>query len=440
VSLSIQEQAIRLRGTRQKHLHAKRVWLLFVLTLAIYSMPLVYNALVMPFFRVIPSQDVVAASLVPTSILTRGNFYLDQYRRYIANNYAEQNFAVEKDKRLIANTPIVAGVLALPFVGWGLGSGWIIRTPDVFVLAKFAAAWITALAVIVFYFCASELTVRSRLFVTFAFAFGSAVWSTASQALWQHTPSILFQGLAFWFILRGVRRGREYLAPAGLFLTLAVLARPSNITTALIFALLVLVYSRRAFVLFVLWALPPLVLGLAYNVTIHGSPLIFGYHGELQRWSLPNPETLQGLLFSPSRGLFIFSPFLFLMPVGLWLGWQQKPRYFYVTLALVCVAYTLVMSSWGSLGGWAYGSRMLTDILPAACLLIIPAMDKIQGRARGFLWALVVLAAGVQTLGLEDYGIRFHSDPNNSVWSIENNEPLFYLRYYLDAIREWLGF
>lgn len=424
----------------RKYSSAISVWLLFIITLGIYAAPLAYNALVTPFFRVIPSQDVVSASLVPASILTRGNFYLDQYRRYIANNYAEQNFAVEKNKRLISNTPIVAGVLALPFVGWGLGSGWIIRTPDVFVLAKFSAALIAALAVVALYFCACELTARSRMLVTLAFAFGSAVWSTASQALWQHTPSILFQALAFWFILRGLRQGGEYLAPAGLFFALAVLARPSNSGTALIFALFVFAHFRPSFWRFVLWALPPLALGLTYNFAIHGSPFTFGYHQELQRWGMPNPETLRGLLFSPSLGLFIFSPFLLLMPVGLWLGWVKEKKFFYAYLALVCIAYTCVMAAWGSLGGWAYGSRMLTDILPAACLLIIPAVDKIQGKARQLLWLMVGLAAFMQTLGLEDYGIRFHSDPNNSVWSIENSEPLFYLRYYIEAIREWFGF
>lgn len=72
-----------------------RPLLLFAIALLIYAAPLAYNALVKPFFHAVPSQDVVSASLVPTSILTRGNFYLDQYRRYIANNYPEPSFAVE---------------------------------------------------------------------------------------------------------------------------------------------------------------------------------------------------------------------------------------------------------------------------------------------------------------------------------------------------------
>ena len=97
------------------------------------------------------------------------------------------------------------------------------------------------------------------------------------------------------------------------------------------------------------------------------------------------------------------------------------------------------MASWGSLGGWAYGSRMLTDTLPAMCLLIIPAVERIKGNWRAVLWGIVFLAAFVQTLGLEDYGVRFHSDPTNSVWSVENNEPLFYLRFYISSIQDMLG-
>jgi hypothetical protein len=418
-----------------------RPLLLFAIALLIYAAPLAYNALVKPFFHAVPSQDVVSASLVPTSILTRGNFYLDQYRRYIANNYPEPSFAVEINNHLVSRTPIVAGVLALPFIGWGYGSGGIERTPNVFDFAKFSAAFIVAASVLAFYFCAITLTdAQTSMLVAVAFAFGSAIWSTASQGLWQHTPSVLFQSIAFWFILRGLRQGGNKIAPAGIFFSLATISRPSNILTALIFTLFIFIHFRQSLPRFIIWALPPLALVLIYNFAINGAPLIFGYQeGEWQRFGIPNPEAIQGLLFSPSRGLFVFSPFLLLAPLGLWFGWIREKKFFYAYLALVSVVYTTIMASWGSLGGWAYGSRMLTDTLPAMCLLIIPAVERIKGNWRAVLWGIVFLAAFVQTLGLEDYGVRFHSDPTNSVWSVENNEPLFYLRFYISSIQDMLG-
>ncbi len=420
----------------------KNGFILFAIALLIYSAPLAYNALVTPFFHVIPSQDVVSASLVPVSLLTRGNFYLDQYRRYIANNYAEQHFATEINNHLVSIYPVTAGVLTLPFMGWGLGTGWVARTPNVFDVAKFSAAFLTALTVLSFFFAAGELTDPSTsTLVTVAFAFGSSVWATASQGLWQHTPSILFQSLAFWFILRGIRKGGRALEPAGIFLSLATIARPPNLVTALIFAFFVFIHFRESLLRFLLWALPPLIFVLIYNTSVNGSPFVFGYQeGVVQYFSIPQWESIQGLFFSSGRGLFIYSPFLILAPLGLWIGWIRERKFIYGYFALAFIAYTGVMAAWGSLGGWAFGARMLTDTLPAMCLLILPAVESIQGKGRVALWGIVLLAAFVQSLGLEDYGVRFHSDPANSVWSIENNEPLFYLKSYISSIQETLGF
>ncbi|MBI5031834.1 MAG: hypothetical protein HZB51_14995 [Chloroflexi bacterium] len=418
----------------------RRALILFSIAFAIYLIPVLYNNLVTPFFHIIPSQDVVSASLVPNSVLTRDNFYLDQYRRYIANNYAEQHFAMEINGHLVSVTPITAGVLALPFMGWGIGSGWIARTFNVFDLARVAAAFITTCAVLAFFFAARELTDRATAtLVTLAFAFGTSVWATASSGLWQHTPSILFQSIAFWFLLRGVRQNGNELGPAGLFLSLATIARQPNFTTAGLATIFVLLCFRKSLIPFILWALPPLILVLIYNAAINGSPLSFGYQDEATRFSIPQWETIMGLLFSPSRGVFTLSPFLFLAPIGLWQGWKTAHRNFYAFVAIAFIGYLGIMAAWGSLGGWAYGARMLTDALPALCLLIIPAVEKIRGGWRIALSGVIILAAFVQSFGLFDYGNAFHADPANSIWSIENNEPLFYLKLYISMIQETLG-
>lgn len=410
-----------------------------MLSLVIYTLPLAYNALVTPFFHVIPSQDVVSASLAPVSVLTRGNFYLDQYRTYIANNYPEPYFVAEVNGHLVARTTVVSGVLALPFMGLGLGTGWIARTVNVFDVARLAAGVLTALGVLAFFFAARALTDTSTsVLVTAAFAFGSSIWTTASGGLWQHTPSILFQGIAFWFLARGIRQGDRALVPAGLFLSLATIARPPVLATAMVMTLYVFVHYRRSVVPFILGALPPLALALVYNTAVNGGPLVFGYQdGVGSYFGMPQLEAFQGLLLSPSRGLFVFSPFLLLMPVGLWFAIRER-KYLYAYLALAFVAYTTVMAAWGSLGGWAYGPRMLTDTLPLACLLIIPVVERTRGASRGAVWAVVLFAAFVASLGVWDYGVRFHGD-GNSVWSIENNEPLFYLRLYISMIQDFFA-
>ena len=416
----------------------RAVLILFIVVFFVYTIPLTYNALVTPFFHVIPSQDVISASLVPVSILTRDSFYLDQYRRYVTNNYSDPYFVADVKNHLVSRYPIAAGVLSLPFMGWGLGTGWIARTDYVFDVAKLSAMVMAALAVVAFFFCARELTdLSTSVLVSVAFAFGTSAWSTASQGLWQHTPSILFQSLGIWFLLRGKRRGALAAAPAGIFLSLAVVARPPTMVSVAILSLYVLLEYRAAFFRFILWALPPAILFFIYNYAINGSPLIFGYQ-EGVTLGFPQWEAVQGLLFSSGRGLFVYSPFLLLAPIGLWIGWVREHKNLYAYLALTFVAYTLIMAAWGSLGGWAYGARMLTDALPATVLLIVPVVEKIRGGWRGALWAVVILTAFVQSFGLYDYGLRFHAE-GNSVWSLENSEPVYYLKLFIAMAQEMLG-
>lgn len=418
----------------------KRAMFIFAISLIIYTIPSTYNAFAKPFFHTVPSQDVVSASLVPISILTRGNFFLDQYRRYIANNYPEQHIAVEFRGHFVSVYPVAAGILSLPSMGLGLGFGWISRTDNVFDIAKLTAAFIATLASVAFFFAAKNLTdLSSATLVTIGFALGSSVWSTASLGLWQHTPSLLFQAIALWFLTRPVGYRASTVAPAGLFLSLATVARPPNLVTALISSVYVAICFRSTLWKFLLWALPPLMLFLSYNATVNGSPFVFGYQGDEMTFAIPGWFIIEGLLFSPSRGLFFYSPFLMLAPFGLWNGWLSEKKNFYNFLAFAFVGYATIMVSWGSLGGWAYGPRMLTDVLPAGCLLIIPAVEKIRGVSRGVLWIVVAFGVFLQSLGIWDYGLRFHSDPTNDVNSFVNNEPLFYMRLYFSMIQAKLG-
>lgn len=413
--------------------------ILFIVALFVYTIPLSYNALVIPFFHVVPAQDVVSAALVPASLLNRGNFYLDQFRRYVTNNYPDPYFVAEVNGHLVARTTIVSGILALPFVGWGQTTGWIRHTHQLLDLARLTAALITALTVVAFFFAARELNDHSTAtLTTIAFAFGTGVWSTAASGLWQHTPSILFQSIAFGFLWRGIRAGADAAAPAGLFFSLATITRPPVLLIAIIFALYFWLRFRSAFIRFAVWTLPPLAFALYYNTTVNGSPLVFGYQDiGAQNFGLPKWESIQGLLFSPSRGLFVFSPFLLLAPIGVW---QAKPRHFFWFAALASIAYIGLLAAWGSLGGWAYGARMMTDLLPVLCLMIIPAVARITGKWRGVIWGIVLIAGFGQSLGIWDYGLRFHRDSPGNLWSVAESEPLFYLRLYVAMIQDYFGF
>ena len=166
---------------------------LFLLASIVYHFPLAYNLLHKPFFNYAPGQDVASTSLLPIEILERGDFALDKYREFYKRFYHDPYFVAEVNGRLVSRSPVAAAVLAVPFYGLPLGMGWI-ANPRLtwlvfpwsgYVVAKFAAAFITALGAVMFFFCARELAdLRTSASLTLALAFWTSVWSTATQGLW----------------------------------------------------------------------------------------------------------------------------------------------------------------------------------------------------------------------------------------------------------------
>lgn len=417
---------------------------LFIAAFLVYSFPLAYDLFHKPFFGWAPGQDLASTSLLPIVILERGDFTLDEYRDFYTQYWHDPYFVAEVNGKLVSRSPVAAAVLAIPFYGVPLGTGWINNPGSTafffpwsgFFPAKFAAAFITALAVIMFFFCARELAdLKTSTALSIVFAFATSAWSTASQGLWQQTPSILFQLMGIWFILRGRRKGAFAIAPAAFFFSAATIARPNNGLIALLFTLFVLLFYRSAFWRWVVWSLPPALFFFAYNAIYNGSPLVFGYQdGIAQYLTLPRLEAIVGLFVSPSRGLLIYSPFFIFAFLGFWFARLEKERRFYWFCAISVALYVLVLSMWDYWdGGWGYGTRMLTDALPFAMLLLIPAFTRLKGIGLFSFWAMVAFAAVLQSFGLWDYGVRWHWHWDNyayDVWSVADDEPLFYLKQY----------
>jgi hypothetical protein len=296
-----------------------------------------------------------------------------------------------------------------------------------------------------FFFCARELAnTRTSAAVALAFGFGTSVWSTASQALWQQTPSLLFQLIGTWFLLRGRRKGAAAVAPGALFFSAATVARMNDGLAALLFTLYVLIEYRAALWRWIAWAIPPALLTLIYNALYNGSPFVFGYQeGFAQTMAWLRVDGIIGLLLSPSRGLFVYSPFLIFAIYGARLARRDAARlfYFFATFIFVLSVYLLSMfQNWD--GGWNYGPRLLVDALPYIALLLIPVLSRLRGAARGVFWVAVVYAAIVQAFGLWDYGWRWQWHWDNlayDVWNIPENEPLFYLKQYAEMAGYYLS-
>lgn len=425
----------------------------FLVTFAVYTFPLAYDLFHKPFFNWSPAQDIVSTSFLPVEILERGDFTLERYRGFISKTFQDPHFVAEVNGRLVSRSPVMAAVLAIPFYGAPLGIGWIKDTgrewlvfpESAFFPGKFAAAMMSALAVLMFFYCSRELVdTKTSAALALVFAFGTSVWSTASQGLWQQTPSVLFQLIGLWFILRGARTGGTSVAPGAFFFSAATVARPNNAIPALLFTVYVLLYHRPALTRWILWSIPPAIFFFVYNAIYNGSPFVFGYQdGVGQYLRLPQIEAFLGLTLSPSRGLFIYSPFFIFVPIG-YINTLGKPlERFYRFCALALGAGVILLSMWSEWdGGWGYGTRMLTDLLPYMSLLLVPVLPLFDRVPRAAFWTMVIYAVVVHSFSLWDYGTRWHWHWDNyryNVWDLAENEPLYYFKQYWEMALHFVG-
>ena len=250
-----------------------------------------------------------------------------------------------------------------------------------------------AITVLLQYHIASRfLPRRQAVWLALLFAFGTSEWSVASRNLFPHGLTLLLLSAALYLALLA-RQEPSRIRLAGLALALAFTVRPSNAISAAVFTLYVAIHYRRHLAGFLLWALPAAVLFFAYNLVVKHSliPLYV-------RLPLIRDPALAGAamhLFSPSRGLLVFTPIFLFSAAGMILAWRLRwcwPLAPYL-VAIVVLHTALIVSIWP---GHGYGPRYFADITHLLVLFLIPAIlywRAMRGPARTMAAGLFLLLA-----------------------------------------------
>jgi hypothetical protein len=279
-----------------------------------------------------------------------------------------------------------------------------------------AAAAVAGSAVFLFLTAFGSLGSLAAFLLALTYGLCTCVWSTSSQALWQHGPTELFLAMGTYFLLR-LQRPSPLVA--GLAYSLAVACRPTSLLVLVAVAIFQALRDRRALVRFCLGALPVGVLLVIYGLVVFGHPFAAGQLGvgpqvALSKtgnpglWQTPLHVGLFGLLVSPGRGLLVYSPIAIFALWGAVRVWRDPAYKDWRPLSVAVAALLVLSAKWFDWwGGWCYGYRPIVDAVTLLAFLAIPVVPWIRARRwRLLLWAgLGCWSLGVQALGAFCYDV-----------------------------------
>jgi hypothetical protein len=374
------------------------------------------------------SGDTLPARLVAISLLTEGDFDLDEF------GFAHDERAVSrfpqmggvpyylriKDGSYYSAYTVAPAVLALPVFAPFVIAGLDAASPRAAFVEKLAASLMVALSVALLFVALRRHTgLGWSLFLAVVYAFGTSSFHTSSQALWQHGPGQLCLTLAILWLDPA---GKPRPALSALALGAAVAVRSTNALVALPLGLWLLWNHRdRWWKLGLAAALCPALL-LAYYLAVFGAP---GPVAEDIRMGLtagfrqiPLLEGAWGVLASPMRGLFHHSPIFVLALAGLAFAAQRRDWHF-VALCLGALLVVPPAAKWFMWwGGHCFGPRLLADAMPLWVLVLVPVLrlDGWPGRLlRGMAVVLGAVSIGIGALGAFLYDGRHDAHVHTDV-------------------------
>jgi hypothetical protein len=400
---------------------------------------------------VLLGNDTRPARYAAVSLVKRGDLDLDEFRRDLGANGDDLPYFVLRDVRgkLLSRFGFGAPAAAAPVFAVALAVNDGRLSPHAALhLAKLASSLYVALAGAILFLLARRLDASRAIAAAVALTYGALglALSVVSQALWQHGPAEAFLALGLYLL---VRAGPLSLPAAGAAFSAMVVCRPPDAIFAVMAAGYVVVAHRRTpwrIAGFLLGAAPLAIVQLVYNAIHFGAFWQFSQTITVvgrdaapvaRYWGDGYAEGLAGLLLSPSRGLFVYSPiYLFLLwrPVASFRAHHPAIRW---ALAGAVLLVVVQAAYYGWYGGWTFGYRMLADATPVLALALLPALQRLP-RASRVLQATFALAAaaslsfhlaGAWCYQPADWDGHPNIDQNlHRLWSVEDSQLVHTLR------------
>lgn len=337
-------------------------------------------------FRNISSGDNIPASLIPFAILDSGTLYLDNFIPCFEIGYQTTYFLLNSHNHFISFFPIVTPMLVTPLyvipylVLKFYGGGFSIYDPHLYLfialMEKLSASIIASLSC-VFIFLSIKKMFNDRIawISTITFGLATNTWSTSSQALWQHGMVELLLAIMIYLVLLIEQRDSvKNTILLGLLSGLFIFNRPPDSVFLIPIIVYVLFLKKKAWIYYCISVMMAAAPFAYYNIYMLGG-LFGGYNNNMNTLAIGTNTVLNivGLLCSPNRGLFVYSPILIVALLGMYRVSTIENRniriflyLFFVSLLLNILVYASFDTHWW--GGFCYGPRFLAGMLPVIIL------------------------------------------------------------------------
>lgn len=396
--------------------------------LAAFGAVLIAAPLLLPLYTMNPligfAAETFSATITAHSIAREGDFALNEYFDGRPPLISSMDYAFPEVDGVIRSVEAPASALTfapflLPYRNVDL---WPHR--QFVYIGSRTGALVAILALILLAgWLLSQTSIPRALLVTAVVALATNHWTTLAGGTWSHTSGVLWlvTGLLLWS--RASRRQMLYPL-AGVALVIAAACRPILAPTFLLLLYDATVRCSERRVVISTAAAIGLTGGivLAGNLALYGSVFggraaiirnIVATHGVESYFGF-SPMHWIGLLASPSRGLFIYSPVLLFALPGLvrTLGRGGDALHRRISIAgLLCFGSYSVIETWW--GGFVFGPRYMTDLLPFFAFWL--ALTPLPARGLPVWGALFAVALGwsvwVQHLGTTRYPCGWNDSP-----------------------------
>jgi hypothetical protein len=379
---------------------------------------------VVPVFLFVVSNGTLLGSIdtrpvIPTavSLVREGNWDVSEFARGGTNSLIRDqsgeiplSFQVRGD-RIYSAFPSGMVLFAAPMAGLSRLSGANLDDRVVHLrLEKITAAFVAALCLGFFFLTASCLgSAQAAGTATVLLAISSSLYTTVGLGLWQHG------GVVFWLLIALLVEFASDGAPTrkgsaiqGIACSGLLTCRPTAALLVAGLGIWIFLRSPRRALLTMVVATVAFLPCVAVYESLYGTvlgPLTIQLNMTGARWHFGRIDTLAGVFVCPGRGLFVYQPWavlslLALIPAVRRLTSEKRlrvaPLGWMAYCLIISAVHCVVVSSWFDWsGGYCWGSRLLTDIIPLLGLLCVPVLEWLGKRpqTRNIIVAVAVLGA-----------------------------------------------